>query len=515
MRVLVFHGYLLRGTGSNVYSASLADALVRLGHEVHLLSQDRHARELPFVGAVGDWDSGELAVTRVRDTSCTAYRPDIGGLLPVYVEDRYEGVETRLFQDLSDEELDAYLEANVGAVRDVVARSGADVALANHLVMGPVIMARSLAGTGIPYAVKIHGSALEYTVKANPRFVPYAREGVAGARSVLVGSRHVAESLWAALDDDSLRARTWLGPPGVDTRLFHARERSEAIAQVREVADRIAASQPARVTGGQADADPPDSAFARDDAAAAAALSELADSAASGPVVAFIGKLIVAKGIDLVLAAWPLVLAEVPSARLAIVGFGAYRTAVERWIEALSSGDLDALRAIADPLTFARAFFERRADARYLAAAGLMGERVIIAGRLEHAELAGVLPLCEAIVVPSTFPEAFGMVAVEAAACGALPISAAHSGLAEVSRALAQSLPEQARGLASFPMGAEAVDSIAERLTRWLQLPPEIRAAARAALIETAGSRYSWEGVARGVIAAGLGDSEMLTTVPC
>ena len=41
MRVLVFHGYLLRGTGSNIYNASLVRALVGLGHEVHLLCQDR------------------------------------------------------------------------------------------------------------------------------------------------------------------------------------------------------------------------------------------------------------------------------------------------------------------------------------------------------------------------------------------------------------------------------------------------------------------------------------------
>ena len=41
MRVLIFHGYMLRGTGSNIYNASLAPALARLGHEVHLLCQDR------------------------------------------------------------------------------------------------------------------------------------------------------------------------------------------------------------------------------------------------------------------------------------------------------------------------------------------------------------------------------------------------------------------------------------------------------------------------------------------
>jgi len=138
---------------------------------------------------------------------------------------------------------------------------------------------------------------------------------------------------------------------------------------------------------------------------------------------------------------------------------------------------------------------------------------VILTGRLEHDELADVLSLCEAMVVPSTFPEAFGMVAVEAAACGALPISAAHSGLAEVSQALAQELPKPVRGLASFPLGPRAVNEIADHVTRWLNIPSEVRTAARAALVETAGARYSWEGVARGVIAAGLGETEMLTPV--
>ena len=54
MRVLIFHGYLLHGTGSNIYNASLARALARLGHEVHLLCQDREAGSL-------DWVNGSVA----------------------------------------------------------------------------------------------------------------------------------------------------------------------------------------------------------------------------------------------------------------------------------------------------------------------------------------------------------------------------------------------------------------------------------------------------------------------
>ena len=55
MRVLIFHGYLLRGTGSNVYNANLAQALAGLGHDVHLLCQDRDAAALDWIDAVGTW----------------------------------------------------------------------------------------------------------------------------------------------------------------------------------------------------------------------------------------------------------------------------------------------------------------------------------------------------------------------------------------------------------------------------------------------------------------------------
>ncbi len=153
-KILLFHGYLLRGTGSNVYSSELAQAFARLGHEVHLVSQERRSTALDWVDAVGEWEDGELRVSPLHDpVQITAYRPDLGGLLPVYVADRYDGVEARPYQDLSDDEVAAYVERNVAAVAEVAARARPDVALANHLVMGPLILARALAGTGVPYAV--------------------------------------------------------------------------------------------------------------------------------------------------------------------------------------------------------------------------------------------------------------------------------------------------------------------------------------------------------------------------
>jgi glycosyltransferase involved in cell wall biosynthesis len=506
MRVLVFHGYLLRGTGSNVYNAELCAALARLGHTVDLLSQERRPHELDFVDAVGTWDGGEARVEVLREpVRVTVWRPDIGELLPVYVLDRYEGMKAKTFLECTDEEIEAYVAANAHAVRDVVARARPDVALANHLVMGPAILARGLEGR-VPFAIKVHGSDLEYVVKRDPeRFLPWAREGLAAGRSVLVGSRHTAESLWGAMGDGALPARTRLGPPGVDVGAF--RPRDDPAPEVRALADRLAAASHERGEG----------AFARDTAGAAAALRGL--DLAGDRHVCFIGKLIVSKGVDLLIAAWPLV----PEARLVVVGFGAFREALERLIDALAAGDREQARAIAQagreleggpraPLRHLLAFLDTAGE-DYWAAARDLRERIVLTGRLEHVELAPLMAACEALVFPSTFPEAFGMVAAEAAACGVLPVSAGHSGAAEVSALLATALPEPAREWLSFPIDANAVRAIAGRVAAWLQAPEDLRARTRAALVAIARERYSWEGVASGLIAAGQGSLDALPAV--
>jgi glycosyltransferase involved in cell wall biosynthesis len=503
MRVLIFHGYLLRGTGSNIYNAALVTALAKLGHEVHLLCQDRHAGELPFVDAVGRWEDGELRVETIREpVRVTAYLPDIGRTLPVYVADEYEGFDARTYADLSDDEVEHYVQANAAAVREVAELAGADVGLANHLVMGPVILAR---GLDAPYAVKVHGSALTYTVAPDrERFLPYAAEGLDRAGAVLVGSRHTAEGLWEVMDDPAVQEKTRLGPPGVDADAFVPRD--DAAERLRGLADRIEGVDAG--WGGEAGA-----------AEALRALDPDRDR-----IVSFVGKLIVSKGVDLLVAAWPLVAAAVPDARLVVVGFGTYRDGMERLAHALRDGDLEQAREIAQrgreleggppgELRYLSAFLDRlenddgpgpnaAARERYLAAAAHGLARIHFTGRLEHSDLPDLLPACEAQVVPSTWPEAFGMVAAEAASCGALPVSAAHSGLAEVSKILADALPDDLRPLLSFELADDAVEQIADRLIRWLQLDPERRATVSEALSEVARERFSWEGVANGVIAA-------------
>jgi len=527
VRILVFHGYLLGGTGSNVYNARLAAALTRAGHDVHLLCQERHPEDHAFVDAAGDWDEGSLNVReldRPRPDGargrCTTYRPDIGGLLPVYVADRYEGIEARTFADCSEQEIDRYIEANVAAVREVSELVRPELALANHAIMGPVVLARALGGQ-VPYAVKVHGSALEYAVKPHPeRFLEPAREGLAGAVAVLVGSHHTASSLWEAIGDSGLIERTRLGPPGVEVEDFIPREPASAAAGLKALVPRLQANAEAS----RPDSSTAASAFDRDEAVAAAAIARLDPE--HDRLVAYVGKLIVSKGVDLLLACWPLVLARVPSARLVVVGFGAYRQGLEQLLEALAEGDLGEARQIAMagraledetvpavPMRHLLAFLgslEGQELETYLEAARTLRERVVLTGRLDHEELTELLPACEALVAPSTFPEAFGMVAAEAAACGVLPVVANHSGLAEVAGALSLAVPQEAAGWLSFDVGDGSVGDLASCLTGWLTAGGELRSSTRAGLVRTVRERWSWDGVAAGVIAAARGELDLL-----
>src|SRR2546428_9460252 len=90
MRILLWHGYLLGGTGSNVYTRALAREWSRAGHDVVVVCQEPDPERYDLGGA-------------------KVFRPNIGGLLPVFVLDRYESVEAKLLQDFTPGERDRHV----------------------------------------------------------------------------------------------------------------------------------------------------------------------------------------------------------------------------------------------------------------------------------------------------------------------------------------------------------------------------------------------------------------------
>ena len=410
MRILLWHGYLLGGTGSNVYTRALAREWTRAGHDVVVFCQERHPEAYDVGGA-------------------HVVRPDVGGLLPVFVLDRYEGLEAKLLQDFSRAERERYVGLNASAVREHLP---ADLVFTNHVLLGAPVG----AAVGVPFTVKAHGSELEYSMRGNAELSAWGRETLASAAAVVVGSEHIRDVLEEVVGHVD---RVYEVPPGVDVELFHPEPRDVAL----EHLIRQAGEDPSNADNAN-ERLPDDRNAERFEAF----------FGGDGPIVLYFGKLIRNKGVQLLLDA-----VRGLDARAVIVGFGDYREELER---------------MAPPGT-------------------------LFTGPLEHRHLVHLLPLADVSVVPSIFPEAFGMVAAEAAAAGVPPLVARHSGLAEVAAGVEAEYPDGFRDLASF------TDDLPAKLRRLLELPAETRRelglAARRAVVE----RWSWSSVAERLLTLHLG----------
>jgi glycosyltransferase involved in cell wall biosynthesis len=412
VKILIWHGYLLGGTGSNVYTCSLARAWSRLGHEVVVFAQEPHPERV---------DLGEAAFVR----------PDAGRLLPVFVLDRYEGLEARLLPEVTVSEREEWVERNAAAVREHLP---ADFLLVNHVLLGaPVGVA-----AGMPFTVKAHGSELEFAIRGNKELAAWARESLGGAGDVLAGSEHIRRVLEDVVGPGEYLERVRIVPPGVDVEALRPASRDQALARLLQEARR----DPVRVGERY-----PDQGNAE-------RLEEFL--AGEGPTVVYVGKLSEEKGVGLLLEAL-----ERIEARAVIVGFGPERAALE------------------------------------VAAAG---RPVLFTGPLEHRHLAHLWALADVSVTPSTFPEAFGMVAAEAAACGSPPLVARHSGLAEIAEGLEAEYPAEHRDLAAFANGD--VDDLAGKLAAILALPASERRLLGAAARRAAESHWSWERIAALILSA-------------
>ena len=287
MHIILWHGYLLDGTGSNVYTRQIARALGQLGHDVTVICQERRPGQL---------DLGP----RVR-----VVRPDIGRLLPTFVIDRYEGLEARHVDDMTPDELDAYTRANAECIEGEIHRQPAGLLVANHAIMGGPVAAAGCRGSGTPYAVYIHGSELEYAIRGRPRLGQMARPGLDGATAVLAGSQHIVSVAEELLGRGPYLERMQLLPPGVDTDGF-----APGRGSLPEL-ERLLRDDPG---GGERHPDPD----------AADRLEGL------GRFVLYVGKLMREKGVHVLLDAWRELEPQHPDVDLVVVGFGDSRAELER-----------------------------------------------------------------------------------------------------------------------------------------------------------------------------------------
>ena len=407
MRILIWHGYLLGGTGSNVYCRALAREWSRGGHEVVVVSQERAPEQYDLGGA-------------------QAVAVDLPGrLLPVFVMDRDQGLKPQLPPGLQ--------RARATRVRRSERGCASRVAAGRSRVHQPRADGRARrSGQRRPLSREGTRVRTRYSMPGCPELGEWARETLARAEATYVGSEHIREVLADVVGHTD---RVFDVPPGVDIDRFVDRtvaQRSRTCSQRPAEIDETAATQRLPDDGN------------------AQRLAAFLDGL--GPLVVYFGKLIEEKGLQVLLEAMRGI-----DVRLVVVGFGPYRSTLE----------------------------------------SLAPSRTLFTGPLEHRHLQHLLPLADVTVVPSIFPEAFGMVAAEAAAAGiSPPLVARHSGLAEVAAGLEEEYPVSAS--ATWHPSRPAMRPISPgKLNEVLALSPAehdvLRQSARQAVVD----RWSWARIAR------------------
>jgi len=435
LRLGMLHPYQLATSGSGVYLLRVMRELLSRGHVLTLLSHDDHpdlARSPAADGEVGDRGRWRARALRGAGTP-TAYP-------------RAEELGSTLFRDLSDDQLQRYLDYHVEEVTAAVDEF--DVMHVNGEVPLSWVGAKVAERTGMPYVVVAHGSTLEYVARVDTRFRSLAQIGLSRADAVVALNSEVRGRVLAVAPE----ARVTILPVGVDTRVFFPRP--------------VPAGRP--------------------------------------PTLAYVGRLSIDKGLLHLLGALPRLASLVPGVRLIVVGDGLPTAALEEMVAELRAGRVD----VATRLIWAHIDSSERDWAVHLIDSWRRHPppseqrfEVDFRGRLDQYGVAAALGEADAVVVPSLVHEAFPLVVLEGLATGLPPLATDAGGLSAVLDEIAPAL-----GPAGALLRLPAPDSDlagelpvrAARLLEHLRAPSAARDLRRRcrALAE---QRYSWPAVVDGL----------------
>ena len=537
--ICILHGYLLEGSGSNLWTRCVVESLCEEGHTVQLVCQEPYPERYDCIAEFWRYEEdgrAQQVFSRAVPYAgrCIMHKPQLGDTLPVYVWDKYDEYPNVVpMVNLSNAEIESYIERNAGVVRRVVEEHGVTAMHANHAVLMSVVAQRVSERTGVPYAIMPHGSALEYAVKPDARFRAYATSAFSDASHIFVHGEEMRSRVATILPEvTDLDSKFSVLPLGVHTaqfapvprerrrekmgRLWNAlstlprgrrpQQLRDMLARVRESGD--AESLRAALSSIKYETKAPD-----EDVEEKLQQVDWEHDA----VLLYVGRLISAKGVQSGLAALPLILAKDPGVRLLLVGHGPLREPMEAFVWALEHGDRALVERIVDcgrmlegdpdgaggsqALGKVKLFF-RDLDARgelddyfALAKAHVRSDRVIFTGYLTHHELEHLFPCCDAGIFPSIVKEAGPLVFLEALASGCFPLGTYFGGMKASIDAIADLFPEHV--VAAMKLNPlDTVADIAANVSTALKFGVRYKDV----LSRTAQERYDWTSVGRRLV---------------
>ncbi len=506
MRIGILHGWMLEGSGSNIYTRALAGALADRGHEIHVICQEPHPEDFP--------GGFKVHVPRLDP-----------GVMPVYVGDTaYPGFsEVRTFVELEDDpRLERYLADFTAAAEAVCRRHRIEILHANHIYPMPEVARRVKERLGVPFIVYPHGSEIEYSLKKSKKLAQAGRKTIDAADALIVGNDIVSERIFRLYPDQApqWKKKHEIVSVGVDPDIFAPVAKDDR----PKVVELIAAKKLPKT--GKTRAMTKDllaERFKDDDSLKDAVVKARAGYDHKVPdadiveklravdwrqakVLVYGGKLIVGKGLHDLFIALPGIIAENPTALLVVVGEGPFRETLELMLQALSAGDGALLEKIVRigwgldifpprPLEKVEAYLKKIGSERLLELGKKTKpiEHVIFTGYLKHDLMRHVFPRADLAVFPSEVAEAYPLVLLESISAGVLPIASYFEGLKDGLDAIGAELGPELAPYMRIDMDVEKrIESMTANINALLSREPVWREKCRRLAVDV----YSWSAVA-------------------
>ena len=500
MKIGLYHGFNLTGSGSNEFTRYLAKTFLDQGHSVHIICREYQPEKIDYVGQLWQWKRDGSCVTKIvnpqNEYACTLHQIPYGDFYPVYISGKKTSDTFKEFVDLTDEELDEFKQLNHTLLTQIFSKIDIDILHTNHLVMQPSLAIESCKTHDIPFIIYPHGSAIEYTVKRDPRYQAEAREAILACKGLVIGNNEVRDRICQLFPDlkEAILAKTEIVGVGVDTQLFtpDARNHRESSVAALLNLESVKSSQgksPYLVEAlhialaernYQAIASFDDSYVHNN--VDTSLKEKLTSLDFSQPVLLFVGALTVGKGLQSLLCALPVIYKRYPDTQLLIIGAGSFREVLETLVYALVNDDQALLSCLVE-----NCFDENRANEtehwrdvskfldalkgcdEYYALAQRLQKQVLFLGRFNHEQLSYLFPCADLAIFPSVIPEAYPLVLMESLANGVLPMVSYFSGFADAVDELEQYLGKDMVGHMKISMDTEIrVESIAKNVVSLL-----------------------------------------------
>ena len=502
MKIGLYHGYNLTGSGSNEFTRYLAKTFIDQGHSVHVICREYQPEKIDFIGQLWVWRADGSCEKTVVDSNlaqiCVVHQIPYGDFYPVYITGKKSSTVFKEFVDLTDDELQSFKNLNHFLLRKIFSQIEIDILHANHLVMQPSLAIEPCREHNIPFIIYPHGSAIEYAVKRDSRYMQEARQAIEACQGLIIGNHEVRDRICVLFPDlqQQILDKTQIVGVGVDTKLFTPVSRQQRSTSIKKfIETQIPDSHQGKsakqleVLHGALRAKDYEEIKRNSDSYVQNNLDvdiqkKLAGLDLSQPILIFVGALTVGKGLQSLITALPSIYQQHPGTQLLVIGAGDFREPLESFIYGLANDDRELVeylmqKEIASGAGQVKELWQdvgyyldqKSKDSHYHSGAQRLLRQVVFLGRFNHQQLSYIFPCADLAIFPSVIPEAYPLVLMESLANGVLPLVSYFSGFRDGVDELQTYLDKDLVSRMRIPMETQnRIKSLAENINFLIEM---------------------------------------------